>query len=146
MIRNIFLLIMLILCGSLSESAEAQTCRVRQGVTSGGACSYKEVYEYDYVTDKPFFPGGETELLAYVNETRRYPAQAYRRGVEGRVVCSFVINCDGSVSHVKVVKGVEESLNAEAMRILSSMPNWKPGKINGVTVPVRLVYPVAFRK
>lgn len=129
------------------DEAQAQTCRVRSGSGQGcGGHAYVEVYEYDYVTDKPTFPGGETELVAYINETRRYPAEAYRKGIQGRVTCSFVINTDGSVSHVSVLRGVEPSLNQEAMRIISKMPEWKPGRHEGAVVPVRVVWSVPFRK
>lgn len=127
-------------------SASAQTCRISSGVDSQGCRSYKEVYEYDYVSDKPSFPGGETRLMGYINEVRHYPSNAYRKGIQGRVMCSFVINTDGSVSNVKVIKGVEKSLNAEAVRIFSGMPAWTPGKIDGVVVPVRVFYTVPFRK
>lgn len=130
---------------SFSE-ADAQTCRVTAGITADGKRSYLEVYEYDYVESKPQFPGGDSRLVAFINETRRYPAKAYREGVEGRVTCSFVVNTDGSVSHITVLKGVESSLNKEAVRIFSKMPDWQPGKISGHTVPVRVVWAIPFRK
>ncbi len=130
----------------LTESASAQTCRVTAGVSSDGSRSYKEVYEYDYAEEKPTFPGGDTQLVSFINKTRRYPASAYQRGVEGRVTCSFVVNADGSISNITVLKGVEPSLNQEAIRIFSKMPDWEPGRINGQPVPVRVVWPVPFRK
>lgn len=123
-----------------------QTCRVACGVTAGGRRTYMEVYEYDYVTVKPEFPGGSTGLLRFVNNTRQYPAEAYKKGVQGRVTCSFVVNTDGSVSHIQILKGVEASLNAEALRIFSKMPAWSPGFIGSHAVPVRVIYPVVFRK
>ena len=126
--------------------ADAQTCRVTAGMTADGRRSYMEVYEYDYVEDKPQFPGGDSRLVAFINETRRYPAKAYREGVEGRVTCSFVVNTDGSISHISVLKGVEYSLNQEAMRIFSKMPDWSPGKIDGHPVPVRVIGAIPFRK
>ena len=101
--------------------ASAQTCRIASGVNSEGYMTFKEVYEFDYVEEKPKFPGGGAALLNYINETRRYPAEAYSKGVEGRVTCAFVINADGKVSHVSVLRGVEPSLNKEAMRIFSKM-------------------------
>lgn len=85
-------------------------------------------------------------MLAFVNKTRKYPEQAYKIGIEGRVICSFVVNTDGSISHIKVLKGVESSLNEEAIRILSQMPIWNPGRHNNQNVPVRVIYPIAFRK
>lgn len=124
----------------------AQTCRVVCGVNTRGQRTYKEVYEYDYVSVKPEFPGGESALVCFINRTRKYPAEAYKKGVQGRVTCSFVVNCDGSVSHIKVLRGVETTLNAEAIRILSQMPAWAPGSIDGHPVPVRVIYPIPFRK
>lgn len=124
----------------------SQTCRVNAGQSVEGVQSYIEVYEYDFVTDKPCFPGGDRLLLSYINSTRCYPEEAYKRGIEGNVTCSFVVNRDGSISHVRVLRGVEPSLNREAVRILSRMPLWNPGRLEGETVPVRVVRSVAFRK
>lgn len=126
--------------------ASAQTCRVSSGVSADGHISYKEVYEFDYVEEKPQFPGGGTSLVNYINEHRRYPAKAYAVGIEGRVTCSFVVNADGTVSNITVIRGVEPSLNREAVRILSSMPLWTPGKLEGQSVPVRVICAVPFRK
>ena len=125
---------------------DAQTCKVAVGVSADGATTYMEVFEYDYVEEKPCFPGGECRLVSYVNENRRYPAAAYRAGVEGRVLCSFVVNVDGKVSNVSVLRGVEASLNKEAVRILSKMPQWSPGRLNGRNVPVRVVWAIPFRR
>ena len=130
----------------LSSEASAQTCRITSGVNANGRLVNREVYEYDYVDDKPQFPGGGSALLNYINETRRYPADAYSRGIEGRVTCAFVINTDGKVSDVTVLRGVEQTLNKEAVRILSKMPDWTPGKIDGQLVPVRVICAVPFRK
>lgn len=131
---------------SLPQIVKAQTYRVSSGNSSEGIKSYIEVYEYDFVTEKPSFPGGDRLLLSYINSTRCYPEEAYKRGVEGKVTCSFIVNKDGSISHVRVLRGVEPSLNREAVRILSRMPDWNPGRLEGETVPVRVVRSVAFRK
>ncbi|MBD5418494.1 MAG: energy transducer TonB [Bacteroides sp.] len=124
----------------------AQTCRVSAGVNSHGARCYMEVYEYDYVSEKPSFPGGDSKLVEFINKHREYPDKAYRDGIQGKVTCSFVIHPSGSVSHIKVLKGVEETLNQEAVRILGMMPPWVPGIMNGQPVPVRVIWSVPFRK
>ncbi len=124
----------------------AQTCRVNIGTSQTGCVNYLEVYEYDYVSEKPCFPGGDSQLMKFINNTREYPRAAYERGIQGRVTCSFVVNTDGSVSHISVIRGVEPTLNKEALRILSLMPEWKPGKLNGHAVPTRVVWSVPFRK
>lgn len=126
--------------------AQAQTCKVNCGVNHEGCLKYKEVYEYDYVTEKPSFPGGETKFVRYINKTREYPKEAYEKGIEGRVICSFVVNSDGSISNIQILRGVEKSLNNEAVRIISKMPDWVPGKIDGHNVPVRVIHPIVFRK
>ncbi len=91
----------------IGERAKAQTCRVNIGVSAAGCTSYMEVFEYDYVSEKPSFPGGDAKMMTFVNEHRCYPHEAYRRGVQGRVTCSFVVNTDGSISHISVLRGVE---------------------------------------
>lgn len=143
---QIFLLSLIIGAAYPSHKMYAQTFRVNIGSSSGGCANYIEVYEYDYVTDKPAFPGGDSQLMKFINNTRVYPKDAYEKGVQGRVTCSFVVNTDGSVSHISVIRGVETSLNKEAIRILSKMPEWSPGKLNGQVVPTRVVWSVPFRK
>lgn len=139
-------LVMSLMCMLIPSLAEAQTCRVRAGVSPDGYQTFMEVFEYDFVDEKPSFPGGTEALLGFVNNTRRYPADAYRLGIEGRVVCSFVVNVDGEISNICVIKGNHKSLNMEAVRIISEMPNWIPGKIHGKNVPVRVVHSIPFRK
>lgn len=131
---------------ALIPDMAAQTCRISSGFTADGHRTYKEVYEFDYVEEKPEFPGGGNHLVNFINKHRRYPAEAYALGIQGRVTCSFVVNPDGSISNISVIKGVEHSLNREAVRILAGMPAWIPGKIGGVTVPVRVICAVPFRK
>lgn len=143
--RGLGLLCLLAIWFAVAPDASAQTFRVA-GEMANGVRTYIEVYEYDYVSEKPSFPGGDEMLMHYINEERRYPAKAYKEGVQGRVTCSFVVNTDGSVSHVRVLRGVEQSLNQEAVRLIRMMPTWRPGKLDGQTVPVRVIYAVAFRK
>ena len=105
-----------------------------------------EVYEYDYVSDKPSFPGGDWKLVEFITSTRRYPKKAYDAGIQGRVTCSFVVNANGSISHIHVIKSVEDSLNEEAVRILAAMPDWEPGRMEGRPVPVRVIRSISFLK
>lgn len=130
----------------LPAAATAQTCRVSCGMHGNGQAAYKLVYEFDYVEEKPEFPGGGAKMVSFINHKRRYPARAYDAGIEGRVMCSFVVDTDGAVSHVTVIKGVEDSLNKEAVRVISEMPAWTPGKIDGRNVPVRVICAVPFRR
>ena len=75
---------------SATPGVQAQTCRVNIGSNRQGCSNYIEVYEYDYVTEKPMFPGGDTQLMRFINREREYPREAYERGIQGRVTCSFV--------------------------------------------------------
>lgn len=142
-----YCVILMIFCASSwSGTADAQTIRVNNGFTSTGTANFIEVYEYDFVTDKPTFPGGDSQLMKFINSNREYPKEAYKKGIQGRVTCSFVVNTDGSVSHISVLRGVEPTLNREAVRVLSQMPEWQPGKLNGQVVPTRVIWSVPFRK
>lgn len=104
------------------------------------------VYLAEETDIHPSFPGGDRNLLRFINSERRYPARAYKEGIEGRVMCSFVVGADGSISNVEVVRGVEESLNAEAVRIIKSMPRWNPGTIDDEPVATYCLLPIAFRR
>lgn len=103
-------------------------------------------YTYESVEEVPSFPGGEGAMMRFINSERKYPRKAYEKGIEGRVLCSFVIECDGTLSHISVLKGVEESLNREAIRIIESMPEWIPGRIHGNSVAVYYLLPIPFRR
>ncbi len=107
---------------------------------------YLEVYDCDFVDEQPQFPGGEVALIKYINDSRRYPAEAYDRRIQGRVLCGFIVNPDGEISHVSVIRGVEPSLNHEAVRLISNMPRWEAGKVNHTPVPVYYILPIAFRR
>ena len=124
----------------------SQTCRVKTSTQNNGNVVYTEVYEYDYVEEKPEFPGGGRSLIRFINSNRNYPAEAYEMGIEGRVMCSFIVHPDGKLSHIQILRGVESSLNQEALRIVSLMPDWSPGKIAEQPVPVRVVCCIPFRK
>ena len=81
----------------------------------------------------------------WVYQYLKYPASAVRDGIQGRVMVEFVINKDGKVSDVKVVKGVCEELDAEAVKVVSASPAWKPGKVGGQKVRCRMTIPIEFR-
>ena len=129
-----------------SQKTLAQTVRVNIGTDNSGTTRYMDVYEYDCVTEKPSFPGGEAKLTEFINANREYPQDAYKQSIQGKVTCWFIVNTDGTVSNVNLLKSVWRSLDLEAMRIFSIMPAWIPGKINGISVPVRVVRTVRFRK
>jgi protein TonB len=97
------------------------------------------------VEKTPEFPGGQAELMSYLKNAIKYPVVAQENGIQGRVTCSFVINKDGSIVDVEVIRGIDSSLDKEAMRVISAMPKWKPGEQRGKPVRVRFNLPVNFR-
>ncbi len=100
---------------------------------------------FDVVEQMPSFPGGQTALMEYLSKNVKYPVVAQENGVQGRVVVSFVVERDGSVTDVQVVKSVDPSLDREAVRVVNSMPKWIPGKQNGQAVRVKFNVPVSFK-
>ena len=100
---------------------------------------------FDIVEQQPLFPGGPAALMKYLSENTKYPVVAQENGVQGRVTVQFVVEKDGSISDVHVLRGVDPSLDREAVRVVKSMPRWTPGKQNGITVRVNYRVPVLFR-
>ncbi|MCX4331272.1 MAG: energy transducer TonB [Muribaculaceae bacterium] len=96
------------------------------------------------VEESPKFPGGEAELYKYLNKNIRYPEIAAQNNIQGRVVVQFVVEKDGSVGEVKVVRGVDPDLDKEAVRVVKSMPKFIPGKMNGQNVRVWHTLPIKF--
>src|SRR5690554_6083409 len=107
----------------------------------------KEVTEdiFVVVEEQPEFPGGLDAMMKFLADSIVYPAEAKEKGIQGRVICNFVVMNDGSISDVEIVRGVDPVIDAEAVRVLESMPNWKPGKQRGQAVNVRFTLPVVFR-
>ena len=97
------------------------------------------------VENQPEFPGGNTAMMKFLSENIKYPVIAQENGIQGRVICNFVVERDGSITDVQVVRGVDPSLDREAMRVINEMPRWKPGKQRGQAVRVRFTLPVVFR-
>ncbi|MCL3853760.1 M56 family metallopeptidase [Parabacteroides sp. GYB001] len=100
---------------------------------------------YEVVDVMPEFPGGQNELLKYLARNIKYPEESVKNKEEGRVSLTFIVNKDGSISDVKVVRNATPALDAEAIRIVKSMPNWTPGKEKGKDVRVAYTVPVTFR-
>lgn len=100
---------------------------------------------FDVVEEQPSFPGGQGALMQWLRDNIKYPVIAAENGIEGRVIVQFVVSKTGSISNVAVVRGVDPSLDKEAVRVVSNMPNWTPGKQNGTTVNVRYTLPVTFK-
>lgn len=97
------------------------------------------------VEDDPEFPGGEEALYKYLAENIKYPVLAKEKGTQGRVYVTFVVEKDGSVTDAKVLRGVSEEVDAEALRVINAMPKWKPGMQQGVPVRVQYNIPIIFK-
>ena len=93
----------------------------------------------------PSFPGGQKALLEYLTANVRYPDDCEDTCVQGRVIVSFMVERDGSLSEAKVMKSVYPSLDEEALRVVNSMPKWCPGKLNGKAVRIKYTIPVNFK-
>lgn len=106
----------------------------------------EEAIPFQLVEQKPSFNGGDAnEFSKWVNQRLVYPELAKENGVQGRVMLQFTVNADGSVSNVKVLRGVDASLDKEAVRVVSSSPKWKPGKQRDRAVKVTYTFPVIFQ-
>ena len=100
---------------------------------------------YDVVEVMPQFPGGQIAMMKYIMENIKYPKQIMEEGNQGRVTVSFIVEKDGRVSNVRLLRSVQPSLDKEAIRVVKSMPKWTPGKHNGKPVRVRFNLPVMFK-
>ncbi len=112
----------------------------------GGASGNSEDSEiFQVVEERPQFPGGDAELMKFLQQSIKYPKEAQEQGKQGRVIVQFVVNKDGSITGDSIVRSVDPQLDAEAVRVVRSMPNWTPGKQKGKPVRVRFTLPVTFR-
>lgn len=100
---------------------------------------------FTVVEKMPQFPGGDGELLKFIGKSVKYPVIAQENGIQGRVVCSFTVNKDGKIVDAVVLRGVDPSLDKEALRVINSMPAWTPGEQRGKPVRVKYTVPVMFR-
>ena len=100
---------------------------------------------FDMVEQAPQFPGGQAELMAYLSKNLNYPVIAQENGIQGSVVCQFVVGSDGSIRDIVVARSLDPSCDKEAVRVIQSMPKWIPGRQNGKAVSVRYTLPIRFR-
>lgn len=103
-----------------------------------------EEMPFAIVEEQPVFPGGESALLAFIRTNTRYPQEALEAGVSGKVYIGFIIDKDGKVTNVKLLRGVSPTLDNEAIRVVKSLPDWLPGRQSGKPVRVSFQVPVSF--
>lgn len=132
----------------------AVMCTVSAGTIFAAPANYaSEAVEEDedevvfmVVETMPEFPGGQQAMFKFLSENIKYPEDAKKDGAEGRVICQFTVNKDGSISDVEVVRSSgNESLDQEARRVVQSMPHWKPGLQRSKPVRVRYTIPITFK-
>ena len=127
-----------------NDEAEGEVLKAKEVVVDEKP-KEEETKVFDVVEQMPSFPGGDAELMKFLSTHIKYPVVAEENGIQGRVIATFVVERDGSISDVKVIKSVDPSLDKEAIRVLKSMPKWIPGKQNGSAVRVKYTVPVTFR-
>ena len=128
-----------------NDDANGEVLKAKEVIAQPEPPKVEETKVFDVVEQMPSFPGGPTALMTYLSQNTKYPVVAQENGVQGRVVVSFVVERDGSITDVRVVRSVDPSLDKEATRVVKSMPNWIPGKQNGSTVRVKYNVPVSFK-
>jgi protein TonB len=127
-----------------NDEAEGEVLKAKEVVVDEKP-KEEETKVFDVVEQMPQFPGGPNALFEYLSKNIKYPVVAEENGIQGRVIVTFVVERDGSITDVKVAKSVDPSLDKEAMRVVKSMPHWIPGKQNGSAVRVKYTVPVTFR-
>ena len=100
---------------------------------------------YEFIEDMPNFPGGQGELMKYLRNNIKYPAEAQKKKIEGRVIVTFVVNKKGRIIDPTVVRSAHPLLDAEALRVVKRMPKWTPGRMNGEPVNVKYRLPITFK-
>jgi periplasmic protein TonB len=128
-----------------TEDEEDKAVVIQAPVSAGVVEAEDSDVPFVVVEKMPSFPGGEAALFKYLGDNIKYPVIAQESGIQGRVICQFVVNRDGSIVDIEVVRSVDKSLDAEAIRVISRMPRWTPGMQRGKTVRVKYTLPVNFR-
>ena len=128
-----------------NHDAGGEVLKAKEVIAQPEPPKEEETKVFDVVEVMPSFPGGDAALQQYLGKNIKYPVVAEENGVQGRVVLTFVVERDGSISDIKVVRSVDPSLDKEATRVVKSMPKWIPGKQNGSAVRVKFTLPVTFR-
>ena len=129
----------------ISPNNEKNGPTILRAVGDDSTVSDKEKVYHQVVGQQPSFPGGREELFKYLTYNVKYPIDAAKNKIEGRVLVTFVVEHDGSISNVDVANSVYPSLDKESIRVVNGMSKWIPGKVNGKTVRVKYTIPITFR-
>jgi protein TonB len=128
-----------------TEADQETMIDVRPVITMGRDEDVEDDSQVFFIVEEmPEFPGGEMALRQFIANAIKYPVIAQENGIQGKVYVSFVVGKDGQVSGAKIIRGVDPSLDKEAIRVVNSLPRWKPGKQQGKTVRVSFSVPISF--
>ena len=133
----------IIAAAMLSLNADAANISENLQIMNTAAVTDDDVVEKPDVL--PEFPGGMEAMMAFIGNNTKYPAEALKKQVQGKVIVQFVVTKEGYIRDMEVISKTPEILNKEALRVVKSMPRWKPGKKDGKLVNVKFVLPVAFK-
>ncbi len=137
--RKLFLVAAIVLIASGALVAQNKKTMPKEAADN-------DVVRFDELEEKPTFQGGTADtFIQYVYGRLRYPEDAVKKKIEGRVVLQFIIDTDGSIQDIQVASATHPSLNKEAVRVVSTSPKWNPGKVGDKPVKVRYTLPVSFR-
>ena len=128
-----------------NDEAGGEVLKAKEVIAQPEPPKEEETKVFDVVEVMPSFPGGQAALFEWLSKNIKYPVVAEENGVQGRVIVTFVVERNGSITDVKFVKSVDPSLDKEAVRVVKAMPHWIPGKQNGSAVRVKFTVPVTFR-
>ena len=128
-----------------NDEAGGEVLKAKEVIAQPEPPKEEETTVFDVVEVMPSFPGGQGALFEWLSKNIKYPVVAEENGVQGRVIVTFVVERNGSITDVQVVKSVDPSLDKEAVRVVKAMPHWIPGKQNGSAVRVKFTVPVTFR-
>lgn len=135
-----FLSFVILLSSSSNSTAQTVNPLVEETVTEENDST-----EYEYVDEWPEFKGGQFARNSFLAKNIQYPREAEKKGIEGRVIIAFVIEKDGAVTHVEIIKSVHPLLDNEALRVVKLMPNWKPGISKGKLVRCKFKTDIIFK-
>lgn len=128
-----------------NDEVGGEVLKAKDDIKAPEPPKHEENKIFTVVEQMPMYPGGDAALMQYLSSNIHYPAVAAENGVQGRVVVGFVVERDGSITDVNVMRSVDPSLDREAVRVVKNMPRWTPGKQNGSAVRVKYQVPVSFR-
>jgi len=128
---------------SLSNQNEEYRSKINELYRNNSQPKVEKIF--DFVEERAMFPGGEEKLMEFLSANLKYPQIARENGVKGNVYVKFIIEKDGSITNIQVVRGIGSGCDEEAVRVIKSMPKWEPGKQRGTPVRSRFILPFKFK-